>query len=105
VGVAHQPRNVFDGIEGGSPAGTKARRNIRNDLAAWDTADPHPSMGDYGDQSNHEWQQYYIADDATSMYGSCPLRACPGRRSRRTGGGRTADTRRTTASAARTFRN
>lgn len=69
-----QPRNVFAGIEGGTPAGTKARRNIRRDLVAWDTAEPHPCMGAYGDPANHEWQQYYIADDATSMYGSCPLR-------------------------------
>ena len=69
-----QPRNVFAGIEGGTRAGTKARRNIRRDLAAWDTVDPHPSMGDYGDPSNYEWTQYYIADDASALHRSCPLR-------------------------------
>ena len=69
-----QPRDVFDGIKGGTLAGTQARKTIRRRLASWDTAGPHPSMGEYGDPSNHEWTQYYIADDDTSMYASCPLR-------------------------------
>ena len=68
-----QPRNVFDGIEGGTPAGIQARRRIRDQLAAWDTAPHHPLMGDYGDPSNFEWKQYYVADDTASMYASCPL--------------------------------
>ena len=69
-----QPRNVFAGIEGGSPAGIVARRRIRERLEAWDTVEPHPLMGDYGDPSNFEWKQYYITDaDGGSMYEACPL--------------------------------
>jgi len=69
-----QPRNVFAGIEGGSPAGIVARRRIRERLATWDTVGPHPFMGDYGDPSNHEWKQYYITDgDGGAMYGACPF--------------------------------
>lgn len=69
-----QPRNVFAGIEGGSPAGIVARRRIRERLATWDTVEPHPFMGDYGDPSNVEWKQYYITDgDGGAMYGACPF--------------------------------
>jgi amino acid adenylation domain-containing protein len=69
-----QPRNVFAGIEGGSPAGIVARRRIRERLAAWDAVEPHPFMGDYGDLSNFEWKQYYITDaDGGAMYEACPL--------------------------------
>ncbi|WP_103349444.1 amino acid adenylation domain-containing protein [Amycolatopsis sp. CA-128772] len=75
-----QPRNVFAGIEGGSPAGMVARRRIRERLAAWDTIEPHPFMGSYGDASNFEWKQYYISDaDGGAMYETCPLNeAVPG---------------------------
>ncbi|MET8846905.1 amino acid adenylation domain-containing protein [Amycolatopsis sp. NPDC004625] len=69
-----QPRNVFAGIEGGSPAGMVARRRIRERLAAWDTIEPHPFMGNYGDPSNFEWKQYYISDaDGGAMYERCPF--------------------------------
>ncbi|MDX3192755.1 amino acid adenylation domain-containing protein [Streptomyces sp. MN03-5084-2B] len=69
-----QPRNVFAGIEGGTPAGIVARRRIRERLAAWDTAEPHPFMGDYGNPSNFEWTQYFITDaGAGAMYEACPL--------------------------------
>jgi len=70
-----QPRNVFTGIEGGTPAGRVARRRIRDTLAGWDSAPAHPAMGDYGDPSNFEWRQYYIADDQSDMYAVCPLSA------------------------------
>ncbi|MEC3918402.1 YqcI/YcgG family protein [Nocardia sp. CDC160] len=68
-----QPRNVFHGIEGGTPAGAAARKQIRDRLAAWDVATLHPSMGDYGDPSNFEWRQYFIPDDDTDAYQSCPF--------------------------------
>lgn len=68
-----QPRNVFDGIEGGSPRGVAARQVIRDRLDRWDTVPPHPDMGDYGDPSNHEWRQYFIADDQARLHEACPL--------------------------------
>lgn len=72
-----QPRNVFTGIEGGTPAGIAARRQIRDRLAQWDTVPPHPDMGDYGDESNHEWRQYFLADDQSRVVEQCPLRLRP----------------------------
>lgn len=68
-----QPRNVFVGIEGGTPRGMAARQVIRDRLSRWDTVPPHPDLGDYGDPSNHEWRQYFIPDDQSRMYESCPL--------------------------------
>jgi amino acid adenylation domain-containing protein len=68
-----QPRNVFAHIEGGTPAGTKARRQIRARQDAWDLVPVHPFMGDYGDPANYEWKQYYIADDPSAMYTGCPV--------------------------------
>ncbi|MFD4178917.1 MULTISPECIES: YqcI/YcgG family protein [Streptomyces] len=70
-----QPRNVFHGIDGGTPAGTAARRRIRDRLQRWDVAPSHPSMGNYGDPSNFEWRQYFIPDDASDMYDTCPFQA------------------------------
>ncbi|MGB9376477.1 MAG: amino acid adenylation domain-containing protein [Mycobacteriales bacterium] len=69
-----QPRNVFRGFEGGTPAGTRARQLIRDRLAVWDAIEAHPDMGDYGDPSNHEWRQYFIADDSSRLHERCPLR-------------------------------
>lgn len=69
-----QPRSVFLGIEGGTPAGVVARSRIRDRLRAWDLAAPHPSMGDYGDPSNFEWRQYFIPDDGADLHPACPLR-------------------------------
>ena len=69
-----QPRNVFHGIEGGTRTGMLARRRIRDRLARWDTAAPHPSMGDYGDPSNFEWRQYFIAEDDSEAFSRCPFR-------------------------------
>jgi FPC/CPF motif-containing protein YcgG len=69
-----QPRNVFCGIEGGTLAGTAARRRIRERLKSWDAAETHPAMGNFGDPSNFEWRQYVIPDDDSDMYRTCPLR-------------------------------
>jgi FPC/CPF motif-containing protein YcgG len=69
-----QPRNVFLGIEGGTPSGEASRRRIRDRLAEWDEAPSHPSMGDYGDPSNYEWRQYFIAEDDSDVFPTCPFR-------------------------------
>jgi uncharacterized protein len=68
-----QPRNVFDGIEGGTPRGMAARQIIRTRLSQWDTVPAHPDMGDYGDPSNHEWRQYFIPDAQSRLHEKCPL--------------------------------
>lgn len=69
-----QPRGVFRGIEGGTPAGAVARRRIRDKLLTWDSIESHPVMGSYGDPSNFEWKQYFIADTAAPSGETCPLR-------------------------------
>jgi len=68
-----QPRNVFHHIEGGTPSGTAARRRIRDKLRHWDSVPPHPVLGDYGDASNFEWKQYYIADHERPLEVRCPI--------------------------------
>jgi uncharacterized protein len=68
-----QPRSVFNGIEGGTPRGVRARLVIRDRLRRWDAVDPHPDLADYGDPSNHEWRQYFIPDDQSRLYEQCPL--------------------------------
>ena len=68
-----QPRNVFDGIEGGTPRGMAARQIIRSRLNRWDTVPVHPDLGDYGDPSNSEWRQYFIPDGHRRLAEKCPL--------------------------------
>lgn len=69
-----QPRHVFRGIEGGTPAGDAARTMIRQRLAAWDLAPLHPAMGNYGDADNREWMQYFIEDvDPMVEAVGCPI--------------------------------
>ena len=70
-----QPRHVFDGIEGGTPAGGAARTIIRRRVKAWDDAPLHPAMGNYGDPNNREWPQYFI-DDADPAPAADAL-SCP----------------------------
>ncbi len=69
-----QPRTVFAGIEGGTPAGVKARATIRGRLAAWDLVAPHAAFCDYGDPSNFEWKQYFVPDDDAPITGPIPLK-------------------------------
>ncbi len=71
--VLFQPRRVFDDIEGGTPAGIKTRKRIRERLIAWDHMETHPDMGSYGDPSNYEWKQYFLPDDNTPVTAQCPL--------------------------------
>lgn len=71
--VLFQPRRVFHGIEGNTPAGMKTRKIIRRRLEAWDSMAPHPDLGSFGDPSNHEWKQYFLPDENTPILGQCPL--------------------------------
>lgn len=75
--VLYQPRRVFEGIEGGTSAGTKTRQIIRHRLKNWDNIEAHPDMGSFGDSSNNEWKQYVLPNDNTIELGECPLRIKP----------------------------
>ena len=68
-----QPRNVFHGIEGGTPGGIAARTRIHGQLRKWDLVAPHPAMGPYGDPAHPEWRQYFIGDHDRPMHSTCPL--------------------------------
>lgn len=70
-----QPRRVFDGIEGGTPAGTRTREIIRQRMREWDGMEYHPDMGSYGDPSSYEWKQYFLPDDNLPVAGECPFRS------------------------------
>ncbi|SFS54192.1 YqcI/YcgG family protein [Marininema halotolerans] len=68
-----QPRRVFNGIEGGTIAGTRAREIIRQKMVHLEGMPAHPDMGSYGDPSTHEWKQYFLPDDNTPVTGKCPF--------------------------------
>lgn len=72
--VLFQPRRIFHGIEGGTPAGSRARQIIRDRLMAWEGLEPHPNLGEYGDPSSQEWKQYFLPDENTPVTCECPLR-------------------------------
>jgi uncharacterized protein len=72
--VLFQPRNVFDGIEGDTAEGARARKIIRNRLHVWDAVAPHPHLGSYGHDSNLEWKQYFLPDDDSQIMGECPFK-------------------------------
>jgi FPC/CPF motif-containing protein YcgG len=81
MAVMFQPRNVFDGLEGDTPEGRKARARIRALLGSWDRVAPHPDLGWYGDSSNREWKQFVLPDDEALLSGQCPfLAGAPGRK-------------------------
>ena len=72
--ITFQPRWVFDGIEGHTPAGQKARRTIRARIDRYDALPPSPRLGVYGSEGNREWQQYFLPDDnETPPRERCPL--------------------------------
>lgn len=68
-----QPRRIFDGIEGGTLAGTRAREQIRKRMEKWEGMTAHPDMGSYGDPSSQEWKQYFLPDDNTPLPNTCPI--------------------------------
>jgi FPC/CPF motif-containing protein YcgG len=72
--ITFQPRWVFNGIEGHTPAGQKSRRTIRARIDRYDTLPPSSRLGVYGSEGNREWQQYFLPDDnETPPQGRCPL--------------------------------
>lgn len=72
--LAFQPRWVFDEINETTPFGRKIKRVIRKRLKDFDKVPPHPSLKWYGQKDNHEWKQYFLRDDHTSI-SSCPFMA------------------------------
>lgn len=71
--MTFQPRWVFEGLEGHTPKGQRAREVIRERLAAYDDVPAHPELGNYGEPGNREWAQYFLPDDNEAAPARCPL--------------------------------
>lgn len=71
--ITFQPRWVFEGLEGHTPKGQKARTVVRERLVKYDVVPPHPSLGSYGDEQNHEWKQYFLHDSNDTTLEKCPF--------------------------------
>ncbi len=72
--LALTPRWVLqEFMQHGEKAAT-VKRAIRNRLAAYDLAPPHPDLKFYGSEGNFEWKQYFLNDDETAP-SRCPFTA------------------------------
>lgn len=70
--ITVQPRAVFDGLTGDTPAGKHARSLIQGWLETYDEVGVHPDLGDWEDDHSHEWKQYLLPDDQRRQ-SDCPL--------------------------------
>ncbi|MFB6194174.1 MAG: YqcI/YcgG family protein [Halobaculum sp.] len=61
--ITFQPRGLFEGITAGTPAGERAREEIRGNLEAYDGVCPHANLGDWGVEGDREWHQYLLPAD------------------------------------------
>ncbi|MEI3606277.1 YqcI/YcgG family protein [Pseudogracilibacillus sp. SE30717A] len=71
--MGFQPRRIFNGIEGTTEEGKKARETIRKRVEKWDQLPKHPNINHYGDPEHREWKQYFIGDDIKPIKGKCPF--------------------------------
>jgi uncharacterized protein len=72
--ITFQPRWVFEGVIGeGAPNSDRIKREIRRRLAIFDSVDPSPDLGGYGDENNREWKQYFLQEGNAPRTGSCPF--------------------------------
>lgn len=67
------PKYAFSGVEVGTVAGNSARTGIRKRLELWDPVPIHPSLGTIDVMSTHEWDQYMLPDDDSTLHRTCPL--------------------------------
>ncbi|MBX0357446.1 YqcI/YcgG family protein [Halobacillus sp. Nhm2S1] len=72
--LAFQPRWVFDEINDSTPFGRKIKKVIRKRLEEYDGIPTHPALKWYGQKDNHEWKQYFLKDDDSSL-SKCPFMA------------------------------
>lgn len=74
VAITFQPRFVFDDIKAGTKTGDNARKVIRGRIDDYDTAPLTAMLGNYGEETNNEWRQYYLDDGQdTISRGKCPV--------------------------------
>jgi uncharacterized protein len=71
--ITFQPRWVFEGLEPDTPRGSAARRVIRARLRRFDSVEPAPELGSYGDPDNREYRQYFLPDGNGGPPAGCPF--------------------------------
>jgi FPC/CPF motif-containing protein YcgG len=77
--ITFQPRWVFEGLEPDRPRGESARRVIRRRIRRFDGMEPAPHLGDYGEEGNLEWRQYFLPDTNDGQTPGCPFHRKPPR--------------------------
>ncbi len=72
--ILFQPKRVFNGIEGATPGGIRARQIIRPKLQAYDGGmEMHPDFNIIDETLAFRWKQYCASDDNTPATGTCPF--------------------------------
>lgn len=72
--LTFQPRWVFDGVVGrDAPNSYRIKREIRRRLALFDVVETSPDLGDYAQENNREWKQYFLRETNTYRRGGCPF--------------------------------
>lgn len=69
--LTFQPRWVFDRILGSQKAAETAFEKVRSRLRPYDLLEPSPALGRYGEQTNREYQQYFLEE--TNEKPKCPF--------------------------------
>jgi FPC/CPF motif-containing protein YcgG len=72
--ILYQPKRVFNGLEGATPGGIEARKQIRPRLQKWDGGmEMHPDFNIIDEALAFRWKQYCASDDNTPAVGECPF--------------------------------
>jgi FPC/CPF motif-containing protein YcgG len=70
--LALTPRSVLQKFNVNSTRAEKVKAHIRKRLEAYDSLPVHPNLNKYGNTENHEWKQYFLHDDDTTI-SKCPF--------------------------------
>ncbi|MET3695902.1 hypothetical protein SAMN05877753_102568 [Bacillus oleivorans] len=70
--LAITPRWVLNHFFNTNKTSEKITEAIRARLNKYDAVPPHPDLKWYGQKDNHEWKQYFLRDDETTL-SSCPF--------------------------------
>ncbi|WP_035322368.1 YqcI/YcgG family protein [Peribacillus kribbensis] len=70
--LAITPRSVLIHFNSSKSRSSKIKTSIRKRLADYDSVPIHPDLNTYGNEDNHEWKQYFLRDDDSSL-SRCPF--------------------------------
>jgi uncharacterized protein len=72
--VIFQTNRIFQGLAGDTLPGQKAKKTVRDRLAAYEELSPHPHLGSAEGQCDYKWRQYVLPDDQTVFAADgCPF--------------------------------